>query len=214
MTPWTMSSGASIDSDHKALCIMFRAKRLYFSNKLNRNAWVDNWSMIITTGHHYTDVIMGTMASQIISLTIFYSIVYSGADKKTSKLHVAGLCVGISPGTCKFPAQMASNAENISIGWRHHDCLMVIAVATILVPCRVVRSLQLLKQLGRVAHICACNLTIIGWYNGILLIRPLWTNFSGIFIEINSFAFNKTHLKMSSAKRRPFCLGLNVLKTA
>ena len=40
--------------------------------------------------------------------------------KKTSKLCVAGLCAGNSPGTGEFPAQMASNAENFSIWWRHH----------------------------------------------------------------------------------------------
>ena len=40
--------------------------------------------------------------------------------KKTSKLRVTGLCVGNSPGTGEFPAQMVSNAENVSIGWRHH----------------------------------------------------------------------------------------------
>ena len=32
-------------------------------------------------------------------------------SKKTSKLCVTGLCVGNSPGTDEFPAQMASNAE-------------------------------------------------------------------------------------------------------
>ena len=39
-------------------------------------------------------------------------------SKKTSKLRVTGLCVGNSPGTGEFPAQMASNAENVSIWWR------------------------------------------------------------------------------------------------
>ena len=38
--------------------------------------------------------------------------------KKTSKLRVTGLCMGNSPGTIEFPAQMASNAENVSIWWR------------------------------------------------------------------------------------------------
>ena len=42
-------------------------------------------------------------------------------SKKTSKLRVTGLCAGNSPGTGEFPAQMASNAENISIWWRHHE---------------------------------------------------------------------------------------------
>ena len=42
-------------------------------------------------------------------------------SKKTSKLRVTGLCVGNSPGTGEFPAKMASNAENVSMWWRHHD---------------------------------------------------------------------------------------------
>ena len=66
------------------------------------------------------DVIMGAMESQITSLTIVYSTVYSDRSKKTSKLRVTGLCVGNSPGTGEFPAQMASNAENVSNWWRHH----------------------------------------------------------------------------------------------
>ena len=41
-------------------------------------------------------------------------------SKKTSKLRVIGLCAGNSPRTGGFPAQMASNAENVSIWWRHH----------------------------------------------------------------------------------------------
>ena len=76
-------------------------------------------------------------------------------------------------------------------------------------------------------HICVGNLTIIGsdnglspsrrqaiiWTNaGILLFGPLATNFNDIFIEIHIFSFKKIHLKMSSGKLRPFCLGLNVLK--
>ena len=40
-------------------------------------------------------------------------------SKKTSKLRVTGLCAGNSPVTGEFPAQMASNAENVSIWWRH-----------------------------------------------------------------------------------------------
>ena len=39
---------------------------------------------------------------------------------KTSKLRVTGLCVRSSPLTGEFPAQMVSNAQNISMWWRHH----------------------------------------------------------------------------------------------
>ena len=41
-------------------------------------------------------------------------------SKKIPKLRVTGLCAGNSPVTGEFPAQMASNAENVSIWWRHH----------------------------------------------------------------------------------------------
>ena len=41
-------------------------------------------------------------------------------SKKTSKLRVTGLFAGNSPVAGEFPAQMASNAENVSIWWRHH----------------------------------------------------------------------------------------------
>ena len=46
-------------------------------------------------------------------------------SKKTSKLRVTGLCAGNSPVTGEFPAQMASNAENVSIWWRHHVWALV-----------------------------------------------------------------------------------------
>ena len=66
---------------------------------------------------------MGATASQLTSLTIVFSTVYADRrrrSKKTSKLRVTGLCAGNSPGTGEFPAQMASNAENVFILWRHH----------------------------------------------------------------------------------------------
>ena len=83
-----------------------------------------------------------------------------------------------------------------------------------------------LTHWGRVTHICVSKLTTIGSDNGlspgrrqaiiwtsawIFWIGPLGTNFSEILIGIQTFSFKKMHLKMSSAKWRPFCLGLNVL---
>ena len=41
-------------------------------------------------------------------------------SKKTWKLCVTGLCAVNSPEAGEFPAQMISNAENVSISWRHH----------------------------------------------------------------------------------------------
>ena len=58
------------------------------------------------------------MASQITGVSIICS---TDRAKETSKLSVTGLCAGNSPVTGEFPAQKASNAENVSISWRHHD---------------------------------------------------------------------------------------------
>ena len=83
-----------------------------------------------------------------------------------------------------------------------------------------------LTHWGRVTHICISDLTSIGSDNGlspgrrqaiirtnagILLIRPLGTSFSEFLVEILIFSFKKMRLKVSSAKRRPFCLGLDEL---
>ena len=64
---------------------------------------------------HYSDDIMGMIASQITSLTIVYSTIYSDADQRKHQSSASLAFVwGIHRG------QMASNAENISIWWRHH----------------------------------------------------------------------------------------------
>ena len=78
---------------------------------------------------------------------------------------------------------------------------------------------------GRVTHICINKLTIIGSDNDLSpdrrqaivwtnagIIEPLRTIFSEIWMEVHTFSFKKMHLKMSSEKWRPCCLGLNVLK--
>ena len=51
----------------------------------------------------------------------FLNRLFRRRSKKTSKLSVTGLCAGNSPGTGEFPAEMASNAETVSIWWRHHE---------------------------------------------------------------------------------------------
>ena len=41
-------------------------------------------------------------------------------SRRASKLRVTGLCEGNSPETGEVPAQRASDAEKVSIWWRHH----------------------------------------------------------------------------------------------
>ena len=83
-----------------------------------------------------------------------------------------------------------------------------------------------LTHWGWVMHICVSKVTFIGSDNGlwpgrhqaiictnarILLIQTLGTNFNEILSKIHIFGYKKMHLKMSSGKWRPFCLGLNML---
>ena len=59
---------------------------------------------------------MGAMASQTTSLTIVYTAVYSGADQRKHQRSASLAFVRRnSLVTGEFPAQIASNAENVSI---------------------------------------------------------------------------------------------------
>ena len=84
----------------------------------------------------------------------------------------------------------------------------------------------MLTHWGRLTLVCVDKLTITGSDNGlspgrchaiiwtnasILLIWLLRTMFSEILIETQPFSPKKRHLKMSSAKWWPFCVGFNVL---
>ena len=80
--------------------------------------YTHHWNGLISA-KYYNDVIMGAMASQITSLTIIYSTIYSGGDQRKHQSSVSLAFVrGI---TGEFPAHMASNAQNVSIWWRHYE---------------------------------------------------------------------------------------------
>ena len=100
----------------------------------------------------------------------------------------------------------------------HHKIMSVMGLCVCLIELR-----NCLTHWGRMMHICVGNLTIIVSDNGLSPYRRqaiIWTNagilligpFSEIFIRIQTFSFKKMHLKMLSAKWRPFRLSLNVLR--
>ena len=71
----------------------------------------------------YSDIIVGPMASQITSLTIVYSTVYSGADHRK---HQSSASLAFVRGIHRWPVnspQMASNAGNVSTWWRHQHAI-------------------------------------------------------------------------------------------
>ena len=79
---------------------------------------------------HYCDVIMSSMASQITCVSIVYSTVCLGAYQRKHQSSMSLAFVrGMSPVTIEFPAQRASDAENVSSWWRHlekikYHCLL------------------------------------------------------------------------------------------
>ena len=82
---------------------------------------INNVRYVVSIQRHYSDVIMGVMASQISSLIIVYSAVYSGTDQRK---HLSSASLAFVRGIHWWPVnspQMASNVEDVSIWWRHHE---------------------------------------------------------------------------------------------
>ena len=92
-----------LDSPHTAL-------PMYLKIVIEVSRW-----MALQWGHNGCDGV-----SNHRSLCCILNRLFRRRSKKTSKLRVTGLCEGNSPVTGEFPAQRASNAENVSVLWRHH----------------------------------------------------------------------------------------------
>ena len=74
-------------------------KKCYVTTSLTDSVYI-----VTSSKPRYGDVIMGTMASQITSLTIVYSIVYSGADQRKHQSSASLAFVrGILPGPLNSP---------------------------------------------------------------------------------------------------------------
>ena len=121
-----------------------------------------------------------------------------------------------------------NQSQSITRSWTKYWSSLMLKQATLNFLCMFIYTelFTLLTHWGWVTHMCVVKSNINGSNNGlspgqcqaiigtnavILLIGPLGTNFSEIVIEIQTFSFKKMHLKVLSAKLRPFCLGLNEL---
>ena len=135
----------------------------FFNTKMTTTSKLSPVTLCVYKNFHYDDIIMRVMASQIISLMIVYSTVYSGADQRK---HQSSTSLAFVRGIHRsFPAQMASNAENISIWWRHHMC--DVFNNSFLASCKICdRSLDnnwALKQNGG-RRASRCNILSL-WYS-------------------------------------------------
>ena len=92
------------------------------------------WRLNIQWRHNGRDGVSNHQPHQCLLNRLF-----GRRSKKISKPRVTGLCVGNSPGIGEFPAQMASDAENVSIWWHHHAiaCWMVLPMLAFLFSTRL-----------------------------------------------------------------------------
>ena len=101
---------------YMSVCLLRRIKYVEFIQEV----WVNNRGQ-------YSDVTMSAMASQITGVSIVYSTVCSGADKKTPKPRLTDLCDGNPQVTDGFPSQRA-------IWWRHQECSSVVFTKAFIWP--------------------------------------------------------------------------------
>ena len=70
----------------------------------------------------FDDVMLSTMASQITSLTIVYSTVYSGTDQTRHQRSASqAFVMGIHRWPVNSPHKWPVTQKNVSIWWRHHE---------------------------------------------------------------------------------------------
>ena len=139
LAPWTLLGRTHIHTQHTTWNIRLnhfgRMVHLIDGLLTSYIFWMHAWLMACMANFdditfHYSDVTMDAIASQITSLTIVYWTIHSGADqrKKIKALRHWPLC-GEFNGDQWIPLTKASNAEKVSIYWRHHancDCSIVV----------------------------------------------------------------------------------------
>ena len=86
-------------------------------------------------------------------------------SEKTSKLRVTGLCEGNPPVTGGFPLQRASNMENVSIWWHHHDITHMLSQS------------DTIGCASYVLYLCMCYLCMLSsnYYPGTLVSSQVFT---------------------------------------
>ena len=103
---------------------------------------------------------------------------------KASKFRITGLCAWNSPGTGEFPAQMASNAENVSIWWHHH------------VPSAVrsgIFAVAMRAKLVCVVGIILCRYLCYAEIRNLLFVRLQWNDIDCMQAYILNVGFVRTN---------------------
>ena len=80
-----------------------------------RNPSIYIWTSPLQWHHNERDCVSNPQPHDCLLNCLFRR-----RSQETTKLRVTGICEGNSPVTGEFPSQRASDAENVSIWWRHH----------------------------------------------------------------------------------------------
>ena len=93
-----------------------------------------NWGFHFKTfvwSAHYSDVIMGAMASQITSLTITYSTVYSGTDQRK---HQSSATLAFARGIHRWPVNSPHKWPVTQKLFLYHDVIMNMSMTPLMGP--------------------------------------------------------------------------------
>ena len=101
---------------NRAPCFMSGGRYLFLSAKTNTTSCEVRY-YLQKVPQHYSDITTSALASQITGVSMVCSTVCSDADQR--KHRTSEPCHW--PLWGEFPSQRASNAENVSIWWRHHE---------------------------------------------------------------------------------------------
>ena len=118
----------NLSYSHEIICVVYISCSFSMVNYLSRVLWIINSNNVkyfdsmprsmlsaLQWRHNGHDSVSNHQPHDCLLNRLFRR-----RSKKISKLRVTGFCAGNSPETGEFPAQMASNAECVSIWWRHH----------------------------------------------------------------------------------------------
>ena len=130
---------------------------------------------------HYSDVIMRAMASQIVSLSIVYSTLYSGDQRKHQSSASLAFVWGIHRWPVTSPNKGPVTRKKVSYWWRHH-CNSGYQTLLIAISCAIKSLSQLLRGrwwLGawHVLHIAPKQMILL----------KCWWNFQTLLFNVQSY---------------------------
>ena len=97
------------------------------SSPLEQYRVVGKILLLVVQQTHYNDVILGTMASKITSLTIIYSSVYSGADQRK---HQSSASLAFVRGTHRWPVNSPHKGPVTRKMFPFDDVIVVFVIVT------------------------------------------------------------------------------------